>query len=252
MTASAHRPARALVPELGPSLGRLCDRPGRHRRADGWVDLEDIRVGLATAVFELGGAAREFAAAGDRAAAVTSLNRVALLGAWERAVGEAAGRLSRAIDVRLAAAADAARIPRRRRRSLPLTEADRRAIAARLGAGGLPFLQSLEALEATVPAASAPGARGEAALAEWQDALLAAARRLESAWLELEAAARREQEVWSPEIARVLGWRRPAWPLWLITAVVLAAAIYLGLGLGGYLAVPGPLRALAEWWWARP
>lgn len=251
MTASAHRPAAALVPELGPSLGRLCDPPGRHRTGEDWVDLEDVRVELATAVFELAGAAREFAAAGDRASAVSSLNRVALLGAWERAVGEAAGRLCRAIDARLAAAADAARMPRRRRRSLPLTEADRRAIAARLGAGGLPFLQSLEALEATVPAASADGARGEAGLADWQDALLAAARRLESAWLALESAARREQGVWSPEIARVLAWRRPTWPLWVVTAVVLAAAAYLGLVLGGYLAVPGPLRGLAEWWWAR-
>jgi hypothetical protein len=49
----------------------------------------------------------------------------------------------------------------------------------------------------------------------------------------------------------VRSWRRPTWPLWLVTALVLAAAIWLGLVLGGYIPVPDPLRGLAEWWWAR-
>ena len=46
-------------------------------------------------------------------------------------------------------------------------------------------------------------------------------------------------------------WRRPTWPLWLLTAVVAGAATYLGLVLGGYLPVPPPLEGLAAFWWAR-
>jgi hypothetical protein len=250
VTAPTQPPARAIVPELGPALGRLCDRPG-HQEDGRWVRLDDLRLDLVTRVFELAGAAREFAAGDDRAAALASLNRAALLGAWEETVAEAAGRLAAAIEARLLAAADEARLPERRRRELPLNEADRRAVAARLGAGSLPFLHSLDALEQTVHVAMAPGERGSAVLCEWQDALLAAARRLESAWLGLETAARREQDIWLGEIERVRSWRRPTAPLWALTAAVLAIATYLGLVLGGYLPVPDLLRGLAEAWWSR-
>ena len=50
---------------------------------------------------------------------------------------------------------------------------------------------------------------------------------------------------------RVRRWRRPRWPLWLITVVVVGAAAYVGLVLGGYLPVPAALDGLAQWWWAR-
>jgi hypothetical protein len=65
-------------------------------------------------------------------------------------------------------------------------------------------------------------------------------------------AAKQEQERWKGEIDRVRAWRRPHWPVWLTTVVVLAIATYLGLLLGGYLPVPGPLRGFAEFWWSRP
>ena len=241
--------AAALVPELGPALGRLC---ARARPADQrWVRLDDVRLEIASRVLELGGAAREFASADDRPAAVSSLNRQAWLVEWERAVAEAAGRIARAVDARLDAAAREARLWARRRRGLGLSDADRRAIAGRLGAGGFAFLQALEVLEQLVPAASAGGARGDAAAREWQEALLGVARRLESAWLELEAATAREEALWAPEIDRVRAWRRPTWPLWLVSAVLLAAATYLGLVFGGYLPVPGWLHGAAEAVWTR-
>lgn len=241
--------AAALVPELGPALGRLCSRA---RRTDQrWVRLDDVRLEVASRVLELGGAARAFAAAEDRAAAVSSLNRQAWLVEWERAVAEAAKRIAAAVDARLDAAAREARLWARRRRALGLGDADRRAIAGRLGAGGFAFLQALEALEHLVPAASAAGARGDAAAGEWREAVLGVARRLESAWLELEAAAVREEALWTPEIDRIRAWRRPMWPVRLVGVIVIGAATYLGLVFGGYLPVPGWLHGAAQAVWTR-
>jgi hypothetical protein len=113
------------------------------------------------------------------------------------------------------------------------------------------FLQALEVLEQLVPAVSAGGTRGDAAVREWQEAVLGVARRLESAWLELESAALREEALWTPEIEQVRAWRRPTWPLWLVNAVLLAGVTWLGLVLGGYLPVPPALRGFAEAVWQR-
>jgi hypothetical protein len=242
-------PATALVPELGPALGRLCDRPAP---ASGrWVRLDDVRLALVTGIFELAGAARAFSLADDRAGAVSSLNRQAWLGEWERAVAEATDRIVRAVDLRFTSAAREARLPARRRGQLALADSDRHAISGRLGAGSLPFLQSLEALDQTVPGVSASGARGEAAVRQWQEAVLAVARRLESAWLALEAAAVREEALWTSEVQQVRAWKRPTWPLWLVTGLLLAAATYLGLVFGGYLPVPDPLLGVAREVWVR-
>lgn len=248
MSASA-RPATGLVPELGPALGQVCDRarPPRGR----WVRLDDIRLELATRLFELAGAARAFAGADDRPAAVSSLNRQAWLGEWERTVSRASERIVRAVDARFDSAAREARFPKPRRAELLLADPDRHAISGRLGAGSLPFLHALDQLEQIVPRASAPGTRGDSAVAEWQEAILAAARRLESAWLALEAAVIQEESLWAPEIERVRAWHRPIWPLWALTGVVLAVATYLGLVFGGYLPVPGPLLPLAKAVWSR-
>jgi hypothetical protein len=241
--------SRGLVPELGPALGRLCNRAeppvGR------WVTLDDIRLELATRIFELAGAARAFASADDRAAAVSSLNRQAWLTEWERAVSTTTERIVQAVNLRFDSAGLEARLRTPRRKELLLAESDRRAISGRLGTGSLPFLSALDELEQVVPSASAPGARGEAAVPEWQDRILSAARRLESAWLALESAARREEALWSPEINRVQSWRRPTWPVWLVTGLVLGLATYLGLILGGYLLVPAPLLPLAQEVWKR-
>jgi hypothetical protein len=242
-----------MVPELGPSLGRLSDPPpGPTDRGLLDIALDDIRLDLVTGIFDRAGAARSFAATGDRHSAVASLGRVAWLDLWERAVAAAAQRLADAVNARLRAAGAESRLPAGRLARVLLSAEDVRAIASRLGSGGATFVSALDALEQTVPAAAASGARGRLGQDEWQRALAATARRLESSWMALIGAAKQEQERWKGEIERVRAWRRPFWPVWLTTIAVLALATYLGLLLGGYLPVPGPLRGFAEFWWTRP
>jgi hypothetical protein len=174
---------------------------------------------------------------------------VAWLQLWEKAVGAAAARIAGETNAGLRHAAEESRFPERRLRILTLTDEDVRAIGARLGSGGGPFVAALDGLEQAGHAGGAKGADG-AALA-WQSALGGAARRLESAWLALEEAAVVEQARLAAEIAQVRAWRRPTWPVWLVTALLVGGAAYLGLVLGGYLPVPPPLRGLAAFWWSR-
>jgi hypothetical protein len=240
-----------MVPELGPSLGRLGDPPGSPGER-GALDIvfEDIRLDLVTRLFDVAGAARSFAAAGDREGAVASLGRVAWLELWERSVAAAARRIADVVNGRLREAAAESRLPQKRLDEFLLTVEDERAIASRLGSGGASFVSALDALEQTVPAAAAPGARGRIGQEEWQSALATTARRLESSWLALAVAARTEQARWKAEVERVRAWRRPTWPVWVVTTAVLLVVTYLGLVLGGYLPVPGALRSVAEFWWA--
>jgi hypothetical protein len=154
------------------------------------------------------------------------------------------------VDTRLIEAAAESRMPRARLEQLRLTPEDVRAIASRLGSGGAGFVGALDTLEQAVPGATASGARGQSNFEEWQQGLAAAARRLESAWLALVAASQVEERRWKEEIDRVRAWRRPTWPLWVITLLVLALATYLGLVLGGYLPVPPLLAPIAQLWWS--
>jgi hypothetical protein len=236
-----------MVPELGPSLGRLTDPEAEPGSESPDVRLDDIRLHLVTGVFELAGAARGFAAAGDRQGAMASLSRVAWLGLWEKALVSAAERITASVNSGLEVAAEESRFPRRRLAPLRLRPDDTRAIAARLGRGGAPFVAALDQLEQAARG-SAPNGDVEGA---WRDQLNAAARRLEAAWLALESAAAAEQRLWQMDVDRVRRWRRPRWPLWLLTVLVVGAAGYLGLVLGGYLPVPPPLEGLAAFWWAR-
>lgn len=244
----ASRPDVWAVPELGPSLGRLVDPPSAHQGALR-IPLDDVRLDLVTGLFDLAGAGRAFTAAGDHAGAVSSLGRVEWLRLWERAVAMTAARIVTEANAGLQLAAAESRFPVRRLRRLELTDEDSRAVGARLGSGGAPFVAALDALEQAGHQAS--GARGRSANGgpAWQAALNAAARRLESAWIALEQAAWAEQERWAAEIAMVRAWRRPIWPIWLVTAMLVAAAVYLGLVLGGYLPVPPVLEGLANFWW---
>ena len=247
MTVTAPREAFWTVPELGPSLGRLVEPPPLSAPPS-LVPLDDIRLQLVTSLFELAGAARAFAAAGDWQSATASLARVAWLSCWEKAVALAASRIAAEANAGLGLAAEESRFPRRHLALLQLSDDDTRSIAARLGSGGAPFVAALDAVE---QAGIAAGRTPELRARDWREAVSAAARRLESAWLSLEAAARSEQEHWTGEIARVRGWRRSTWPLWLITGAVMMAAGYLGLVLGGYLPVPAALRGVAAFWWGR-
>jgi hypothetical protein len=238
------------VPELGPSLGRLTDPPQPSAGPLG-VRLGDIRLKLVTGVFELAGAARSFAAAGDAVGAAASLNRVAWLALWEQAVAASAERLTATVNARLEEAAAESRYPRRMLRKVRFTPADARAIAARLGGGGAPFVAALDELEHAAHGIATAAGRERAVAGAWRAALAAVARRLEAAWLALEEAAEREQVRWQADVRRVHAWRMPRWPLWLITALVLGGAIYLGLVLGGYVPVPPILEGFADYWWSR-
>jgi hypothetical protein len=75
---------------------------------------------------------------------------------------------------------------------------------------------------------------------------------LDESWTRLERAVVAELAAWDTEVAAVRGWRRPAGPLGLLSAMTLTLAIGLGLSLGGYLPAPGPLGALQRWFWSLP
>jgi hypothetical protein len=234
------------LPELGPWLGRLCAAPavGPGRA----VALDDVRLALATATLDLAGAARDFAD-GDRAAAVSALRARDWRAAWNTAVATAAERTRAVLGSAFAAAAAESRYPAGRLRQLQVTPDELAAITARLGAGGAAFEAQLARLDELAGAASAAGPGGEAAFARWWTGVTDAARALDSAWQSVEEAAEQEVARWQPEVARVRAWRRPRWLLWLLSAVVLGVAVWLGLMLGGYIPVPGWFRPVAEWWW---
>jgi len=241
--------ATATLPELGPWLGRLCNA-GAATPFRRFVPLDDIRLALATGVLDLAGAARGFSP-DDHAAIVGSLHARYWRQLWEKALGEASARTAEAINAGLASAAAVSRFPKRRLARLQVSDAERAAVKARLGAGAISFEAALGRLEDLAGAAGSPGGGREGAFGRWSDGLAAAARQLESAWMALEEAADREGARWRVEIDKVRDWIRPRWPLWLLSALVLTAAAWLGLVLGGFLTVPGWLLPFAEFWWTR-
>ena len=246
MTAGDSSPRSVSVPELGPSLGRLVSAAAPAARD---FSIDDLRLGLATAALELGGLARTRAAAGDRGGALQALSRASWLEVWERSAHLAADRVANALNGRLESAAAESRMPPRLRRRLPLASGKLRQIRARFGAAGSAFVTALDGLEETVAPLRVAPASDRVAEEIWQDALLAAVRRLESAWLALDEAADKEWLAWKEEIDQVRQWRRPVWPLWLGTAALLGAAVWVGLVLGGYLDCPWWFRPAAEAWW---
>src|SRR5439155_18140867 len=202
------------VPELAPSLGRIIVP---RRLFDPWVPLDDIREELATRVLELGGdgratAAREAEGNQDRGRILEVTGRRAWAAAWEHAVRRAGARVADALDAEITRTARQVRLPRRRLRRRLLSNAEKRAIVARLGTGGGTFVAALDAVE------SAAGLVGDAAVvekdahAEWQEALRTVARRLEAAWLALEAEVEEERARGMAEVDAVAAWRPPPRP----------------------------------------
>lgn len=222
------------LPELGPSLGRLVLPPA----SPASEPLAPIRLALVTGLFDAAGLARTALTAESVAVARAGLAPAVWSGLWDRAVEDATTAVANALESRLNAAAAESRMPMRMRERLRITEAERRAIHARLGGGGTAMLREAELLP-------------EADDAAWVERVGAAARRVESAWLALEAAAAHELAEWEPEIAAARSWRRPTWLLWAVSIALVAVATWAGLLLGGYVPVPGPLRPLVEFWWTR-
>lgn len=235
MSAVAATTADGVIPELGPSLGRLVVP---RRLEEPWVPLDDVREGLASDVVRLAGEARRAAAATGAAAAVAFLGSTRWREAWERAVRRAGGRVAGGLDAEIERVAHRVRMPTRKWRRRLLTGPERRAVAVRLALGGQPFSAALAALDdAGQSLAATDGAHADR-LRDWQDALRLAARRLEAAWLALEAAALDERHRWAPEIAAVAAWRPALWPVLIWWLPLAALLVWLGLVLGGYLPAP--------------
>jgi hypothetical protein len=131
------------------------------------------------------------------------------------------------------------------------TEPEQRAINAHLGKGTRRLGLALEELTAVATRVRDHDAVGPAEFAGWTKAIDLCARRVEAAWIELLEAADKERSRWSVEVERVRQWRRPRWPMWLLSGLLVAAAVYLGLVFGGFVEPPAFLRPWAEYWWER-
>ncbi len=229
------------VPELGPYLGRIVSGTGR---MPGGLQLDGVRLRLATRVFEAAGEARRLASRENRRAAVEAIGRRAWLAAWEEAVRSVGGLLMDRVRAQLDAEARAVRLPRRRRHRIQPTAADARAATARLGAAGAGLVVAVNDLERRALHAVVATGLEVPMMAAWQDALRLAGRRLEAAWLALEDEVEREMNRWQQEAETVALWRRPAWPVLLVGVGVTAGALWLGLIFGGYLPPPDWLATL--------
>jgi len=235
------------VPELAPSLGRIIVP---RRLFDPWVPVDDIREELATRVLELGGDGRAVAARDaegergqDRARILEVTGRGAWAAAWEHAVRRAGARVAEALEAEITRTARQVRLPRRRLRRRLLSNAEKRAIVARLGTGGGTFVAALDALETAGGRVADASVLEKDAHAEWQEALRTVARRLEAAWLALETEVDEERLRWTPEIDAVAAWRPPLWPIFVVWTPLSILLIWLGLILGGYLPAPAWLAA---------
>lgn len=247
---SISRPHQSpVISELGGPLGRIAAVPGDDRE----TALPSIRLRLATRLFDAAGTARAAVAAGDRVGAVAALAPGVWQDAWEAAVGAAGEALAATVEADMRAAAAEACMPQRLLDRRLLTAAERRALTARLGRGTGRMAAPLHTLGAAGRAwIEAPPADEMRCFAVWDDAIQAAARRSEAAWLALRDARHEEASRWRAEVARIAAWRRPRWPLWLVTGAVLGLACYLGLVTGGYLPAPAALRPLVDLWWGGP
>jgi hypothetical protein len=225
------------VPELAPSLGRIIVP---RRLLPPWVPLDDIREELATRVLELGAEGR---AATVRRSILETTGRTAWAAAWDNAVRRAAMRVADALDAEITRAARRVRLPRRRLRRHQLNNAEKRAIAARLGTGAGAFVAALDELETAAARVADASVLDKDAYAAWQEALRTVARRLEAAWLALENEVEAEQQRWAPEIDSIAAWRPPLWPVVVIWVPFAVLLVWLGLILGGYVAAPSWLAA---------
>lgn len=240
MSAPVKIPMPLRVPELAPSLGRVIVP---HRLEPPWVPLDDIREELATRIMELGGAARAAAAREERDGVLEAVSRRSWLASWEAAARRVGERVTAALDAEINRAAHRVRMPAGARRRRRLAPAERRAISARLAAGGETLVAALDVLDAAAARVRAASVLDKDAHADWQDALRTAARRLEVAWLALESAVAEEERRWEGEIAAIGRWRPPLWPLMVVWVPFAVVVMWLGLVIGGYLPAPAWLAA---------
>jgi hypothetical protein len=228
------------VPELAPALGRLIVSGGQRTP---WVPLDDVRESLATRVLECAGAARRDISDGAPARALKQLERGPWNAAWEEAVRRSAQRVADSLDAAITATGRSVRMPRRRVRALLLSGAERRAIAARLASGGDHFEAAVDVVARATDLLHRTWPGDPETLSEWREAQLVAARRLEEAWLALEAQVAEERTRWASDLAAIESWRPALWPVFAVWVPLAVVAIWLGLVLGGYLPAPAWLAA---------
>jgi len=216
-------------------MGKVVTGTGR---LPAFLGLDAVRLQLATRVFQGAGEARRLATRGDRSAAVVAVGPELWLEAWEEAVGTAGELLSDHLGRQFDAHARAVRLPRRLRRKHRPTAVGRGALAARLGSAGAPLVATLVGLEPVGAAAVDATDLEPAAVEQWQNLLRTAARRLEAAWLDLEHRLEAELQTAQTALDDVAQWRRPWWPVVAVGTIVMVAATWLGLVLGGYLTPP--------------
>jgi hypothetical protein len=209
--------------------------------------LDAIRIELATQLFQAAGQSRALLAGGDRDPGLEALSRSVWLDAWEHAVTEAGEAVADRLRSAFEAAALESRMPPRLLASFVPTEPERRAIKAHLGKGTGRLEQALDTLDE----AAAGAGKDPDQIVAWTAAVDLCARRVEAAWADLLEAVDHEEQRWRVEIETVRAWRRPRWPLWVLTSVVVVVAVYLGLVAGGILMPPAFLSGWADFWWER-
>ena len=223
------------IPELGPLLGSLVEPPD-HDGVE--ATLDPIRLAMVDAVFARAAQARRHLAQGEAEAARAGLGSTAWLEIWDDAAARSAATLVERTDRRMREAAAYSRLPARRLAALLPSAEDRAVLTAKLNAAGM-------GLEAAAPALDTPGK-------DWDQAARRAAGELEQAWQRLIRAAEDEASIWERRIEEIRTWRRPWFPLAVGGGIALGLGTWIGLVLGGYLPVPGPMRPLAEWVWSLP
>ncbi len=241
MSLTSEHPVSLEIPELGPYLGRLVAPPVIETGQRHWIPLEDIRYELVTGVFVRSGEAREWCAADDPDLTIATLGRSAWLGLWEQCTRR--GEPARLAGDQRSARSGRGGIPHAAPIAQPACRWDpmRSSLSTRdWMPGAAPFGRRSTGSRSAAHAARAAQGKGPAA-ETWSNLLTIVARRLESAWLGLEEAAEKEWVRWARDVEEVRAWRRPLWPLVLISLLIVATATYVGLLLGGYLPVPGPL-----------
>lgn len=224
------------LPELGPYLGRLADVTRRFD--DPAVGLDAIRLALVSALFERGQAARGFLAIGDGAGARASLDRASWLALWTAAAQQATAATFAVIGERFAAARRASRCPARVARPFAPTDEDRTVMAAKFEAAGI-------ALEERVAKAAANDQA-------WWDQVRQSAVALDDAWEELEQLVIAELNSAAGRAASVAEWRPSRAPRIVAGAILVIAAGWLGLALGGFVARPEWLDGLHRAFWSLP
>src|SRR2546427_1156656 len=100
------------------------------------------------------------------------------------------------------------------------------------------LVAALDALDAVATRVREASVLGKAAHAEWQEALRTAARRLEVAWLSLEAGVADEQRRWAGEGEGGARWRPPLLAVLALGGPAAAGLMVVGVGFWGYTSPP--------------